>query len=155
MDILLNYRTDPGRGARGASTKGTGRRKMTATQTETIGVGENLLVEIDNERAILEKGGMNVAVARATVSLAVEEAKAANALQESLKHQLKSATELTEAKMRHAYVVISGTIDMMMGAVQKDTPPAKVFQRFRSKMRQRGDSSVPEPLPVPVQEATK
>ncbi len=44
---------------------------------------------------------------------------------------------------------------MMMGAVQKDSPSAKVFQRLRSKMRQSGDQTAAEPLPVPVREATQ
>lgn len=128
---------------------------MTATQTETIGVGDNVLVHLDKEKVALENGGMNVAIAKATVTLVIEEAKAANYQQESLKHQLKTATQLTEAKMERAYVIISGTIDMMMGAVGKTSPRAKIFQRLRSKIRQRGDSTAAEPLPVPAHEATQ
>jgi len=114
-----------------------------------------VLVHLDKEKVALENGGMNVAIAKATVTLVIEEAKAANYQQESLKHQLKTATQLTEAKMERAYVIISGTIDMMMGAVGKTSPRAKIFQRLRSKIRQRGDSTAAEPLPVPAHEATQ
>ncbi len=128
---------------------------MSATQTETIGLGEIVLKQLEKERAVLEKGGMNVEVAKATVDLVVEDARAANAHQESLKHQLKNSTNITEAKMDRAYIVISGTIDMMMGAVGKTSPQAKVFQRLRSKMRQRGDQTADELQPVPVLEASE
>ena len=128
---------------------------MGATQAETIGLGESVLEQLNKESIALEKGGMNVAVARATLELAVEEAKAANAQQESLKHQLTSATQLTVAKMQRAYTIASGTIDMMMAAVEKTSNVAKVFQRLRSRLRLAGDQTLPVPLPVPVQEATR
>jgi len=126
---------------------------MTATQTELLGEGKNVLVELDKERTALEQGGLNVAISKASVDLVIEEAAAANAQQESLKHQLKAATELTEAKMKHAYVVISSTIDMMMGAVEKNSPRAKIFQRMRSKIRTGHDDTAVEIKPVPIPEA--
>ena len=114
-----------------------------------------MLVIIEKETGILERGGLDVTVTKATVGLAVEEAKAANAQQESLKHQLKDQTALTEARMHHAYIVVSSAIDMMMGAVEKNSPRAKIFQRMRSRIRRDADSSAAEPLPVPTPEATK
>ena len=147
--------TFPKGGARGASTTGAGIKNMTATQTELLGEGKNVLVELEKEKTALEQGGMNVAISKASVSLVVEEAAAANAQQESLKHQLKSATELTEAKMKHAYVVISSTIDMMMGAVEKNSPRARIFQRMRSKIRTGHDDTAVEIKPVPIPEAMK
>ncbi len=128
---------------------------MAPTQTETIGLGEDLLVQMDKETPALTKGGMNVPVARAKLDLAVEEAKAANAQQESLKHQLKDATILTVAKMERAYLIESSTLDMMIGAVEKNSSVAKVFQRFRSRIRRPDGNTNPEPLPVPVPEATQ
>jgi len=128
---------------------------MSATQTEIVGLGESVLEQLNKEVAVLSKGPINVPVAKAELEIAVEEAKAANALQESLKHQLASATELTVAKMKRAYNVASGTIDMMMASVDKTSVTAKVFQRLRSKIRMAGDQTTAEPLPVPVQEATQ
>jgi len=128
---------------------------MTPTQTETIGLGEDLLVQMDKEAPALEKGGMNLKVARPRLELAVEEAKAANALQESLKHQLTSATKLCVEKMRQAYVIESSTLDMMMGAVQKNSTIARVLQRFRSKLRRPDNEADPVPLPEPAHEAIK
>ena len=111
--------------------------------------------QLDLEKVALEKGGMNVVVSKATLDFVVEDAAVANATQESLKHQLTEATKLTEAKMHRAYVVMSGTVDMMMAAVEKNSETAKVFQRLRSKIRQAGDQTDEKPLPVPVQEATQ
>ncbi len=128
---------------------------MTHTHTEVLGLGETVIEQLDKEKANLEKGGMNVTVAKATLALAVEEAKAAHAQQESLKHQLSSATQLTVAKIDRAYVTTSGTIDMMMAAVQKTSNVAKVFQRLRSKLRRPDEDEAVHPLPVPVHEATQ
>jgi hypothetical protein len=128
---------------------------MTPTQTNTIGLGEIVIEQLDKETTALTKGGMDVPVARATLELAVEEARAANALQESLKHQLTTATKLTVAKMERAYTIASGTIDMMMAAVEKTSDVAKVFQRLRSKMSRPNRDETAEPLPVPVPEATR
>jgi len=114
-----------------------------------------MLEQIDKEAAALAKGGMNLPVARSTLSLAVEEARAANAQQESLKHQLKDATKLTVAKMDRAYLIESSTLDMMMGAVEKNSSIAKVFSRLRSRMRRPDGDQTAEPLPVPVHEATQ
>ncbi len=114
-----------------------------------------MIEQIDRETVLLEKGGMNVKVARATLSLAVEEAKSANALQESLKHQLKDATKLTEAKMERAYLIESGTLDMMIGAVEKNSSIAKVFARLRSGLRRPDADENPAPSPVPATEAVK
>jgi len=141
--------------ARCASTRGTEVKKMSTTQTETIGVGRTVSKQLEMEKPALEKGGMNVVTSKANLDFAVEDAAVTNATQESLKHQLADITKLVEAKMHRAYVVTSGTVDMMMAAVEKNSESAKVFQRLRSKIRQAGDQTAAEPLPVPVQEATK
>jgi len=130
-------------------------KKMSTTQTETIGVGRTVSKQLEMEKPALEKGGMNVVTSKANLDFAVEDAAVTNATQESLKHQLADITKLVEAKMHRAYVVTSGTVDMMMAAVEKNSESAKVFQRLRSKIRQAGDQTAAEPLPVPVQEATK
>lgn len=114
-----------------------------------------MLKQLEKDREVLEKGGMNVDVAIASVDLVVEDARNANANQESLKHQLRNSTKITEAKMDTAYDVVSSTIDMMAGAVRKTSPEAKVYQRLRSRMRQRGEQTVADVLPVPVPEATE
>ena len=110
---------------------------------------------MDKETVALTKGGMNVASAKARLDLAVEEAKAANAQQEYLKHQLTTATKLTVEKMKQAYVIESSTLDMMMGAVENNSKIADVLRRFRSRLRQPKGEKDPEPLPVPVHEATQ
>ena len=46
-------------------------------------------------------------------------------------------------------------LDMTIVAVDRTSGAVKVFQRLRSKIKQAGDQTAAEPLPVPVQEATK
>ena len=103
------------------------------------------------ERLALIKGGLDVDLMVAEIAHALEEARAANSNQESLKRQLKTSTTLAEEKARRAYVVGSSALDMAMGAVSKNSDAAKNFQRIRSRIRReaKDDIAVPQPLPVP------
>ena len=97
------------------------------------------------------RGGLEVDELSATLMLQLEEAKAANAIQEGLKRQLKAATRLSEAKMRKAYITASGMLDMAIAAVDKTSDAVKNFQRLRSRVRKPDlvDGKVPLPEPVP------
>jgi hypothetical protein len=82
--------------------------------------------------------------------LQLEEAKGANAMQESLKRQLKASTQLTAAKIRKAYITASGMLDMAMAAVDKTSDAAKNFRRIRSRVEKVDLVEVAEPLPEPT-----
>ena len=85
----------------------------------------------------------------------VEEAKGANAIQESLKRQLKVATKVANAKLRKAYITVSGMLDMAMAAVDKTSDTPRNFRRIRSRIKRpdRDDMQV-EPV-KPVAEPVK
>ena len=128
---------------------------MTATQTEVIGFAQSVLDLLEKEKVALKKGGLNVDVLIAKVSIALEQARTANTTQESIKHQLKASTTLTEAEMDNAYITASSALDMAMGAVGKTSPQARVFQRLRSKMRRDDGGGSAETPPEPTQEGSK
>ena len=125
---------------------------MSLTETEMLGVEENVLVLYSQERTTLIKAGLNVDVMRPNLSLQVEEAKAANGVQEGYKRQLKAATEVCQAKIRQAYVTASGMLDMAIAAVDKTSSAAKNFQAIRSRVKRPPEDAevVPAPIPEPV-----
>ncbi len=130
---------------------------MTMTWTEILGFLMSILDILSQEKLALIKGGMDVDLVSAEVAHALEEARAANDVQESHKRQLRTSTDLVEARARRAYIVGSSALDMAMGAVSKDSPAAKNFQRIRSKIRQEKNdvNAVVQPVPVPTAEPMK
>ena len=127
---------------------------MTMTWTEIPGFLQGILDILTQEKLALVKGGLDVDLVSAEIAHAKEEARAANDIQESHKRQLKTSTTLVKEMMRRAYMVGSSALDMAMGAVSKDSPAAKNFQRIRSKIRREkkgGDATV-QPAPIPTAE---
>ena len=127
---------------------------MTATQIETVGFAQSVLDLLEKERSALSKGGLAVDIVISKLTIALEQARAANAAQESLKNQLKAATRLTEVTMESAYSAASSALDMAMGSVNNTSDTARVFQRLRSKMRLGPRNEISLPLPVPNPAAT-
>ena len=130
-------------------------KNMTMTTTEIFGVMVRVLELFSQERNSLIGKGLDVDGLTATMNLFLEEARAADAMQESLKRQLKSATDITDLKLRRGYNHASGMIDMAMAAVDKTSSTAKNFQSIRSKARRIGDNEEIVPLPVPTPIETK
>ena len=130
---------------------------MVMTWTEILGFLMSILDILSQEKLALVKGGMDVDLVSAEVAHALEEARAANDIQESHKRQLRTSTDLVEARARRAYIVGSSALDMAMGAVSKDSPAAKNFRRIRSKIRQEKNdvNAVVQPVPVPTAEPMK
>jgi hypothetical protein len=130
---------------------------MVMTWTEILGFLMGILDILSQEKLALIKGGMDVDLVSAEVAHALEEARAANDIQESHKRQLKTSTDLVEARTKRAYVVGSSALDMAMGAVSKDSPAAKNFRRIRSKIRMdKADTdAIVRPTPIPTAEPMK
>ncbi len=146
----------PWMGGAGRLSKGDRRKKnMTMTTTEILGVIVRVLELFSQEQSALIKGGLDVAGLTATLNLLLEEAKAADAAQESLKRQLRSSTAIAELKLRRAYINASGMLDMAISVVDKTSPAAKNFQSIRSKVRKSPEEEEIVPVPVPDPTAVK
>lgn len=128
---------------------------MSATQTEKMGFGKNVLELVSEEASVLEKAGYDAHEIEAILTAKYEAAAKANARQEDLKRQLKEATLEVEALTDELYRSASGYLDAAIGAVGKGSDAAKNFQRLRSRIRMPGDqtASVGIPAVEPVQEA--
>ena len=125
-------------------------KNMGLNEADKLASAENTLTLFGQERNALNKGGLNVDELSADLSLQIEEAKGANAQQESLKRQLRAATKVAVAKMTKAYVTASGMLDMAMAAVEKTSDAAKNFRRIRSRIHMPDLADEAEPLPQPT-----
>jgi len=56
--------------------------------------------------------------------------------QEDLKRQLRASTIRKERLKRRLHVLVSGSLDIAIAAVGKDTPEAKNFRTIRSRLAQ-------------------
>jgi len=128
---------------------------MTMTTTEILGLIVRVLELFSQERNALIKGGLDVDGLTATLNLLLEEARAADSAQESLKRQLRSSTAIAELKLRRSYINASGMLDMAIAVVDKTSPAAKNFQSIRSKVRKAPEEEEIVPVPVPAPIATK
>ena len=126
---------------------------MSLTISEMIAVIVRVLDLFSQERNALIKGGLDVNGLAAALTLLLEEARAADAAQESLKRQLRSSTTIAELKLRRAYINASGMLDMAIAAVDKTSPSAKNFQSIRSKVRNISEDEeiVAEPAPAAIE----
>ena len=125
-------------------------KKMGLTEAEKLAIGENVLVMYGQERILLKKGSLDVDELAGILELLLEEAKAANAVQESLKRQLIASTKVATAKLQKAYITASGMLDMAIAAVDKTSDAAKNFRRLRSRVRMPDQAEEARPLPEPV-----
>ncbi len=123
---------------------------MGLTEAEKLAIGENVLVMYGQERVLLKKGCLDVDELTGTLELQLEEAKAANAAQESLKRQLVASTKVATAKLQKAYITASGMLDMAIAAVDKTSDAAKNFRRLRSRVKMPYQDDEAKPLPEPV-----
>ena len=126
---------------------------MGLNEADKLAAAENTVTLFGQERIVLKKGGLNVDELIAELNLQIEQAKSANAMQESLKRQLREATKIAVSRLDKAYITASGMLDMAMAAVDKTSDAAKNFRRIRSRihMPDLADEaeSLPEPTPNP------
>ena len=127
---------------------------MTSTQTETYGKANRVLQALAEHAEVFTAGHLNVEAMQANLSGLIEQALAADAHQEALKAETKASTVTVEAINRRVEVTGSSYLDMMSGAVQKDSPLAKTLREIRSKVRRPADSSAqPTVQPTPHEAA--
>jgi len=116
-------------------------KTMARTQTEVYGKTHRVLKALDEHAEPFTEGGLNVEAMRANLAGLIEQAIAADAHQEALKAQTMAATRTTVALNRRVDVTASSYLDMMIGAVQKDTPLAKTLRTIRSDIRREAPAA--------------
>jgi hypothetical protein len=108
------------------------------------------------EQAALTDANLNVPAMHEELLILHKKANESNEKQEQKKRELKEITVEHEADLKRLYVAASSQLDMMIGAVKKDSVAAKNFRRIRSRLK-RPDADdiaiaqpVPQPVPTPV-----
>ncbi len=108
------------------------------------------------ERAALMRGNLDIDNMHQKLLTQHRKANASNEKQEQKKRELREITEEHEADLKQLYVVGSSQLDMMIGAVDKNSVPAKNFRRIRSRMKRPDNDTGVEPAqnltaePAPV-----
>jgi len=108
------------------------------------------------EQAALTDANLNVPAMHEELLALHKKAIESNERQEKKKRELKEITEEHEMDMKRLYVAASSQLDMMIGAVKKNSIAAKNFRRIRSRLKRPNADDVaaaqpvPQPVPTPV-----
>jgi len=130
--------------------EGQEKERMSYTQTEIVGLGNNFLDLVDKAKEILEKGGLRTDEMKVVVSSKLEKAVDVNGRQETKKRELRDLTIELNAANDDLYRTTSGFLDACIGVSGKGSPTARNFQRLRSRIRMPGDQSGEAGLVEPV-----
>ena len=127
---------------------------MGYSEAQILGTIEKIEDVQVTERTALMNGNLAVDQMHAELVAQHKKTNASNEKQENYKRLLKAATEEHEEDLKQLYVMGSSQLDMMIGAVDKNSIPAKNFRRIRSRlMRPSEDGTIeigPAPLPTPM-----
>src|SRR3989442_9468591 len=102
---------------------------MSRTQTEIVGMAENVRELLLKERATLVAAGIDVDEVQRNLDKKIAAAGDANAQQEALKRQLRETTVGGGATPDHLYRTASGHPAAILGGVGKGTPAAGDLRR--------------------------
>jgi len=97
------------------------------------------------ERAALMQGNLGIDTMHQKLLAQHRKANASNEKQEQKKRELREITEEHEADLKQLYVIGSSQLDMMIGAVDKNSISAKNFRRIRSRMKRPDNEAGVEP----------
>ncbi len=121
---------------------------MGYSETQILGFVEkieNLQVE---EKETLKKAGLDIDSMNAELLELHRIANESNEKQEKKKRELRAISETHKADLRNLYVRGSSHLDMMIGAVAKDSIPAKNFRRIRSRLKRPREDEIAELQPA-------
>lgn len=121
------------------------------SEAQTLGLIEKIEDVQVTERAALKAGNLDIDTMHAQLLAQHKKTNASNEKQEQKKRELKAATEEHEADLKQLYVMGSSQLDMMIGAVTKNSVAAKNFRRIRSRLTiEQDDATGVEPIPQPI-----
>jgi phosphoserine phosphatase len=101
------------------------------------------------EKAALTKANLNVATMHEELLALHKKAIESNERQEQKKRELREITEEHEVDLKRLYVVASSQLDMMIGAVEKNSIAAKNFRRIRSRLKRPDPDDIAVAQPIP------
>ncbi len=125
---------------------------MNLSHAQAIGFNNDIWKSMEKEAVVLDVAGLKTAMFIQNLKVLQEQVETANAHQESLKRQLKDATENYTRLKKTMYVTASGYLDMIIAAVRKDSSAAANLRRLRSRIKRPDrETEAAEPVqPVPV-----
>ena len=127
---------------------------MNLSHAQAVGFNNDVSSMMTKETVVLDAAGLKTGVLVQNLKSNQEQVETANANQESLKRQLKLATENYVRLKQLMYVTASGYLDMAIAAVSKNSPAAANFRRLRSRItrpdREAATVEPVNPVPVPV-----
>jgi len=127
--------------------KTTGGEKMgRLTYTERLGLAKEVLKFIDSHSTELKNAGINPVKLAQELRKKIEANVNANDRQERFKASLYRSTDAVVEADSDMYVTASSYIDVLSGALRKDSQSSKVLRRLRSKAKMG-----PRPPKIPEQ----
>ena len=134
--------------------KGEEVERLGYSEAQVLGIAEKVEGLQVQERTTLIQGKLDIDGMHQELLAQHKKANASNERQEQKKRELKETTKEHEADLEQLYVKASSQLDMMIGAVDKNSVAAKNFRRIRSRIkRPLADDvveAVPAPAPTPV-----
>ena len=128
--------------------------KIGYSEPQELGMIEKIEDVQVTERAMLLAGGLEIDALHTKLLAQHKKTNASNEKQENYKRLLKAATEEHVEDLKQLYVMGSSQLDMMIGAVDKNSVAAKNFRRIRSKITMpdetAGTENGPAISPTPV-----
>jgi hypothetical protein len=131
-------------------------KRLGYSEAQILGTIEKVEDLQVTERAALMRGNLDIDNMHQKLLTQHRKANASNEKQEQKKRELREITEEHEADLKQLYVIGSSQLDMMIGAVDKNSVPAKNFRRIRSRMARPDSNTMVEPAqnlnaePAPV-----
>jgi hypothetical protein len=105
------------------------------TYTERLGFARELLEFVKANIEKLKSAGLNPTEMQKVIGEKIDINVKENETQEALKARLKEQTKKLNIADKDMYVTSSSYLDMLIGALRKDSDAAKVLRRLRSKAK--------------------
>jgi hypothetical protein len=125
---------------------------MGYSEAQTLGFVEKIEGLQMKEKETLTEANLDVASMHEELLVHHRIANESNEKQEQKKRELREVTEEHKKDLKRLYVLASSQLDMMIGAVEKDSIAAKNFRRIRSRLKRpdADDNAIAQPVPQPV-----
>jgi len=122
---------------------------MGYSEAQTLGFVEKIEGLQMKEKETLTEANLDVASMQEELLVLHRIANESNEKQEQKKRELREVTEEHKKDLKRLYVLASSQLDMMIGAVEKNSIAAANFRRIRSRLKRPNADDIAEAQPVP------